>query len=149
MNRIKLPSINKLIFSTNLQVRIYDLNYGNHLGNDSLISLIHEARVRFFKSYNFKELDIGGIGILITNLAVNYKAEAFYGDEIIVDIGISDISKTSVEFLYALKLQNTGNEIAKAITIATFFDYKISKVVKVPQAFLDAIQDFIVADNIK
>jgi acyl-CoA thioester hydrolase len=143
MNRIKIPTINKPIFSTNLQVRIYDLNYGNHLGNDSLISLIHEARAQFFKRYGFTELDIGGIGILITNLIVNYKAEAFYGDNIQIEIGISEISKTCVDLIYNLKLQNPCDEIARTMTTITFFDYKKSKIARIPNVFLEVIRDFI------
>lgn len=145
MNKIKFPSPNKHIFSTDLQVRVYDLNYGNHLGNDSLVSLIQEARMRFFKRYNFTELDIGGVGILITNLVVNYKSEAFYGDDIKIDMSIGDISKTGIDFLYILNIKHTGIEIAKALTTATFFDYKKSKVVRVPKIFLEKIKDFLPA----
>lgn len=140
MNKIEFPSVDIPIFSTNLQIRIYDLNYGNHLGNDSLVSLLHEARVQFFKKYGFTELDVDGVGILITNLIVHYKAEAFYGDEIRIDMGIGEISKTSLDFIYALTVTHTAKEIAKAITTATFFDYKKSSVSRVPQIFLDAIQ---------
>lgn len=142
MEKIKFPNV-KTIFKTDLTVRIYDLNYGNHLGNDSLVSLLHEARVRFFKSHGFTELDIDGVGILITNLVINYKAEAFYGDEITVEIGLDDLSKIGVDFMYTIKLKNINTEIAKAITTATFFDYKKSKVVKIPMIFLDLIKSLI------
>src|SRR6185437_3898512 len=140
MDRITIPLINKPIFSTSLQVRVYDLNYGNHLGHDSLVSLIHEARVQFFKRYGFTELDIDGIGILITSLVVNYKAEAFYGDNIQIEIGINEISKTGIDFLYSLKLQNPCREIARAMTTVTFFDYKKSKIARIPNSFLEAIK---------
>lgn len=140
MNKIKLPPITKSIYTTNLSVRVYDLNYGNHLGNDSLISLIHEARVRLLKHMGFSELDIGGIGILITNLAVNYKAEAFYGDQIQIDIEIGEISKTGIDLHYELRSQNTKKEIARALTSVTFFDYKNSKVTRVPQIFLSTLE---------
>lgn len=135
--------MNKSIFSTNLEVRIYDINYGNHLGNDSLVSLIHEARVRFFKSYGFTELDVDGVGILITNLTVNYRAEAFYGDNIRIDIELNNISKTSINLSYTLTSQNNEKEIANATTTITFFDYKKSKVTRIPQIFLDTIQNFV------
>lgn len=136
---MKLPPITKPIFTTSLSVRIYDLNYGNHLGNDSLLSLVHEARVRFLKQMNFTELNIDGIGILITNLVVNYKAEAFYGDEIQVDVEVGDISKIGFDLHYELKLKYTEKEIAKVLTTCTCFDYKNSKVARVPQSFLDKL----------
>jgi acyl-CoA thioester hydrolase len=141
MTKIKLPSITNPIFTTNLSVRIYDLNYGNHLGNDSLLSLIHEARVRFFKQMHFTELDIDGVGILITNLVVHYKAEAFYGGEIQINIGLGEISKTGVDLHYELQLKNKEKNLARALTTCTFFDYKNSKVTRVPPVFLQALNN--------
>ena len=49
IEKFKIPSIQKIAFTTTLDVRISDINYGNHLGHDSLISLLHEARMRFLK----------------------------------------------------------------------------------------------------
>lgn len=136
---MKLSPIAKPIFTTSLSVRIYDLNYGNHLGNDSLLSLVHEARVRFLKQMNFTELNIGGVGILITNLVVNYKDEVFYGNEIQIGIDVGDVSKTGFDLCYELKLKSTEKEIARVLTTCTFFDYTNSKVVRVPTIFLDGI----------
>jgi len=139
--KLKLPSVTKSVFTTNLEVRIYDINFGNHLGHDSLLSFVHEARVRFLKKMGFTELDIGGMGILITNLAVNYKAEAFYGDEVQIDVEVGEISKTGFDLHYALRLKNGKKEIARVLTTCTFFDYQNSKVVRVPKAFLDGISN--------
>ena len=44
--KFKVPS--KYHFETKLKIRVSDLNYGGHLGNDSVLSLAHESRVRFF-----------------------------------------------------------------------------------------------------
>jgi acyl-CoA thioesterase FadM len=47
MPRIKLKPLSEYSFHTDIVVRTTDLNYGGHLGNDKLLSLIHEARVAF------------------------------------------------------------------------------------------------------
>jgi acyl-CoA thioester hydrolase len=110
--------------------------------NDSLISLIHEARVQFFKSYGFTESDVNGVGILITSLAVNYKAEGFYRDSIQIEIGIDTVSKARVDILYSLTLQHSRLGIATAMTAVTFYYYKKSKVARVPGSFMEVIKDF-------
>jgi len=46
MARIKIEIPDKFIYKTEIPIRITDINYGGHLGNDSLLSIIHEARVR-------------------------------------------------------------------------------------------------------
>jgi acyl-CoA thioesterase FadM len=68
-------------FSTELRVRITDVNYGGHMGNDSLLGLLHEARVQFLAHYGLSELDIGGLwGIIMADSVIVYKSEAFPGE---------------------------------------------------------------------
>lgn len=145
MNKISIPSIENPVFSTELSIRVYDLNYGNHLGNDSLVSLLHEARVQFLMQYGFTEIDVGGVGLLVTQLAVNYKAEAFYGNCVEIKMGIGHVSRTSVDLLYCVTFKGSSRKAATAMTTITFFDYKKSKVAKVPGCFLERMRGLGVA----
>ena len=140
MKKIDIPIINNPIFSTCLNVRVSDLNYANHLGHDSFISLMHEARVQFLKSLGFTELNAGGFGILVINLVVNYKAEAFYGDKINIDLGMGEITNTRVDFYYELKNTDTAKMIATAATTIVFYDFQQEKVTKVPEVFLEVVK---------
>lgn len=128
------------LFNTLIEVRVTDLNYGNHLGHDSLISFFHEARVRFLNKMGYTELDIEGIGILVTNLIVNYKNEAFYSDNILIHIGLGCVKRTGVELIYHAINQETKKEIATALTTITFYNYKKAKVSRIPQQFLKSIR---------
>ena len=58
MTRIKIELPETYLFSTEIPVRITDLNYGNHLGNDAILSLLHEARVRFLAYYGWTESSV-------------------------------------------------------------------------------------------
>lgn len=136
---LKIPTITKSLFSTLIEVRISDINYGNHLGHDALVSIFHEARVRFLRKNGFTEIDIDGLGILVTQLVVNYINEAFYADTLTIHLGIGEITRTSVHLLYEAKIQETDKLIANALTTITFYDYKKSKVARVPVKFLEAI----------
>ncbi len=53
MARIEVQLPEKFIFSTELAVRVTDLNYGNHVGNDSTLGLMHEARLQFYRKLGF------------------------------------------------------------------------------------------------
>jgi len=68
MARIKLELPETFSFRTEITVRITDLNYGGHLGNADTLVLIHEARVRFLKSYGYSEIDIEGYGTISPRL---------------------------------------------------------------------------------
>ena len=52
--KIEMPD--KWAFSTEVEVRVTDLNYGNHLANQQFLAYAQEARIRFFATYGFTRL---------------------------------------------------------------------------------------------
>lgn len=135
MARIKIPLPTHVDFSTEIALRIGDINYGGHLGNDSVLSLVHEARVQLFASLGFAELDIAGLGIILTDAAVVYKAEAFYGDRLRVELAVDEFSRYGCDIYYRLSNTETGKEVARAKTGLVFFDYAARKLHAVPAVF--------------
>ena len=138
MARIKLTIPDKKIFTTQIVVRITDINYGNHLGNDALVSILQEARMLWLSSLKYTELNIENAALIIAELSVEYKAESFYGDVLLIDIFIGEITKVSFEIYY--KITTLRNEIitlvANAKTGMVCYDYTNKKVISVPEIFL-------------
>ncbi|MBV0933455.1 acyl-CoA thioesterase [Marinobacterium weihaiense] len=135
MARIKLEMPDNYLFSTELAVRISDINYGGHLGNDAVLSMVHEARLRFLKHYHYTEMDVEGASIIMTDSAVVYKAEGFHGDRVQVDVTVTDFNKYGCDLYYLLSNKETAVEIAHAKTGIVFFDYDARKVLGVPEGF--------------
>lgn len=130
--KIELPVIS--IASFNIPVRITDINYGNHVGNNSIVELIHEARVQFLKQHDFTELDAGGTALIMNELLVEFKNESFYGDIINVKLFIGEISKKSFEIYYQLlALRNENIVIAHAKTGMVCYNYSERKVESIPE----------------
>lgn len=135
MARIKLGLPEKFHFSTDISVRIGDINYGGHLGNDAVLSIIHEARMRFLKNLGFSELDCGGPGLIMSDAAIVFKSESFYGDIISVSVGVDEFNPMGCDIYYQLLNKENGKEIARAKTGIVFFDYEKRKPEKVPEKF--------------
>ncbi|GAA0790755.1 acyl-CoA thioesterase [Marinobacterium sediminicola] len=135
MARIKLNMPDNYLFSTELAVRISDINYGGHMGNDAVLSMVHEARLRFLKHYHYTEFDVEGAGIIMTDSAIVYKNEGFHGDRIQVDVTVADFNKYGCDLYYLLSNKDTAVEVAHAKTGIVFFDYDNRKVVTVPEGF--------------
>ncbi|MEH6823176.1 MAG: thioesterase family protein [Motiliproteus sp.] len=135
MARIKIDMPRHFTFSTELPVRISDINYGGHLGNDAVLAMVHEARVQFLKQYQYGELDIEGLGLIMTDTAIVYKAEGFHGDQVQIDVGIGDFNKYGCDFFFLLSNRISAVEIAHAKTGVVFFDYEQRKVVTIPDEF--------------
>ncbi|MEH6650227.1 MAG: thioesterase family protein [Motiliproteus sp.] len=135
MARIKIEMPDHFISSIKLPVRISDINYVGHLSNDAVLSMVHEARVQFLKQYHYEEMNIEGLGLILTDSAIVYKAEAFYGEQIQIDVAIGDFNKYGCDIFYLFSNKNTAVEIAHAKTGIVFFDYELRKVSAVPAGF--------------
>jgi acyl-CoA thioester hydrolase len=135
MPRVKLDLPARTVFTTEIPVRITDVNYGGHLGNDSLLSILHEARVQFLKKFGFSESNIDGVGIIMSDAVLVYKAEVFYGDILTVAIGVDDLQAIGADITYRVLVR--GKEAARAKTGIVFFDYNNRKIVQTPQVFKD------------
>lgn len=135
MARIKLLIPENKIAVLIIPVRITDINYGNHVGNDAFVSIIHEARMQWLQQFGYTELNIEGIGLILADLAVEFKSEAFYGDTIEITISVGETSKVSFELFYQLSVNrnNTPIILAFAKTGIVCYDYKIKKVVAIPE----------------
>lgn len=135
MARIKLDLPDSFQFSTEISIRISDINYGGHLGNDAVLSLAHEARVRFLQRLGFTEKDIGGTGIIMSDAVVIYKAEGFYGETLTIEVAVNEFSSRGCDFLYKLSNKENGKEIARVKTGIVFYDYENKRIVSVPVIF--------------
>ncbi len=146
MARIKLDMPEHYTFSTELPVRISDINYGGHLSNDAVLSMIHEARIRFLNRYHYSELNIEGLGLVLTDSVVIYKSEGFHGDQIQIDIAVADFNKYGCDFYYLLSNKQTAVEVAHAKTGIVFFDYDQRKIESIPDEFKNKMErDTVVA----
>lgn len=139
MARVELELPETFLFRTQIPVRISDINYGNHLGNDAVLSLIHEARLQFLKQYGFKESDIGGTGMIMVDSIIVYLSQAFYGDVLAIDVTVADLNKYGFDLLYRITNVTTEKEMARVKTGMLAFDYTKNRVASVPQAFKDIV----------
>ncbi len=133
MARVKLEIPENKIAVVSIPVRITDINYGNHLGNDAFVAIIHEARAYWLKQHDYTELNIEGGGLILADLAVEFKNESFYGDVIEVTIAASEISKVSFELYYQLTTKRDGKImiLALAKTGMVCYNYSLKKVVSI------------------
>jgi acyl-CoA thioester hydrolase len=137
MPRIKIEFPENILTSVTIPVRITDINYGNHVGNDSFISIIHEARLQWLSKHQLSELNIGGVGLIMSDLAVEFKSESFYGDIIEVKISAGDISRVGFELYYQLSVVRNKQTILllNAKTGMVCYDYTTKKVAAIPEGF--------------
>jgi YbgC/YbaW family acyl-CoA thioester hydrolase len=140
MSRIKISLPQNFTFFTTIPVRITDVNYGGHVGNDSILSIIHEARVQFLAYFGYTEMNVSGVGLIMSDVGIEFKNELFYGQQLKVFVNADDLSRAGFNLYYKMIVETTEKEsvIAVAKTGMVCFDYDRKKVVALPDAVKEA-----------
>lgn len=134
MAQIKLPLPDHFSFSTNIPIRITDVNYGGHVGNDTVLSLIHEIRMQLLQHYGYNELQFAGVSLIMSEVTIEFKKELFYGDVITAFATISNWSRIGFEVYYKFVKKVNESEIIVAVARTTMlcYDYNKKKIQSVP-----------------
>jgi acyl-CoA thioesterase FadM len=136
MARIQLQfPAERFSYTTHLTVRVTDINAANHLGNDSMISMISEARARFLFDAGVDDQGIDGTYIIVTDLVTTYRAEAHARDQLRFEVGVMDFNRYGGDIIFRITRPADNTLIAMAKSGFVFFDYVAKKVVPMPESF--------------
>ena len=134
MERIKIDLPTNFAFAAALTIRVTDLNYGGHVGNDSFLSLIHEARQQFLLHHGYSELNLAGTGVIMSDAAIEFKKELNYGDVVKIHVAAAGFDKFGFDLFYKMDIVNGTETIlaGKAKTGMLCYDYTNKKLAPVP-----------------
>lgn len=123
------------------EVRVGDINYGGHMGNDKALQFFHDARIKFLQSLGHSEKDIGeGKGIIMTEAHVFFRKEAFLYDRLYADIEVGSLEKYSFELIYRIHREGDDALILEGSTRQLAFDYDKRKVASLPEGLKAAVK---------
>ncbi|HSC53481.1 MAG TPA: thioesterase family protein [Phnomibacter sp.] len=139
MQRIKIAEPEKYSFSTNIAIRISDVNYGNHVGNDAFLSLAHEARMQYLHSLGLSELSFGAAALIMADAAIEFKAEMYYGDIVHIEVAATSFTKVAFDLVYKMTVESAGKKKLAGLikTGMICYDYAAKKMMPIPA---DALQ---------
>ena len=135
MARIQIDLPERFPFSTEIALYLSHLNYTGHLDNALLLTVVSEARARYFEALDYTEMDVERVGIVVADAAVQYRSEAFHGEVMVVRMAAADFSKHGCDLLWRMDDKASNREVARGKTGIVFFDYGVRKVAPVPENF--------------
>ncbi len=144
MPRVKVSNPEQFIFSMERSVGISDLNYAKHLDSVAMVNILHEARLQFLASLGFTEANIFGLGMMVTDIAIDFRSESFAGDRLIIDVGVDDFNRYGFDI--SLQVTNSALEtiVCQGKFGVVFFDFDKHQIAEIPTAFmkhLDRLQE--------
>lgn len=112
-----------------MEIRVTDLNYGGHVGNDTILSLLQEARQQFLQSKGYAELEVESYGLIMADAMIEYKKELNHRDKIKIAVTAADFDKLGFDLYYQVLIINNGEEVlaVRAKTGMMLYDYDAKK----------------------
>ena len=136
MPRIQHTPADRYPFATDIQIYISHVNQGGHLDNAQLLTLVSEARVRFFKSLGYFESGVEGALIVVGDIVAQYKSEGFHGETMRIEMAATDFNKYGFDLQFRMSEATSPREVALGKIGIVFITPQDRKVTPVPAAFL-------------
>ncbi|MDZ7809258.1 MAG: thioesterase family protein [Arhodomonas sp.] len=136
MARVQLTLPERMPFTHRLTVRVTDLNFGGHMGNEMVLVYAQEARAAFLSHHGYSESNVEGLGIIVADAVVMYRAEAFADDPLDIRVGLDGFNRYGCDIYDHLLHADRGHEVARAKTGIVFFDYGERRIARAPGAFV-------------
>jgi acyl-CoA thioester hydrolase len=130
MARVVIDLPERVAFSTEIRVRLNDINVANHVGNDRFVTYINEAYARCVLGAG---LSTKTVSMIMADLALVFKTEAHYGDLLVIAVGVGDFTEHGCCFYYRITKAATGEEVVRAKSGVVFFDYREKRPLPVPE----------------
>lgn len=128
-------------FSLSYQVRVADLNYGGHVANSAVLTIMQDGRIGYLAELGpFTEFDLGGCGIILPEAHAFFRAEMFLHDRLEIGVRCSALRRSSFQLEY--RIERGGELTAEGETPVLCFDYQKRKPVRIPAQFRAALTDF-------
>jgi len=135
MARVKINMPEEFLFSMEYRVRFSDLDYARHLTSVAMVHVLHEARLQFLASLGLTESNIFGLGMVVTDLAIDYRSESFAKDVLVVDVGVGKFNKYGCDICFRITNSALERNVCNAKMGVVFFDFDKHKIALVPPAF--------------
>jgi acyl-CoA thioesterase FadM len=140
MLEVRPPEPPAAPFRARYAVRVGDINYGGHMGNDKYLLLFHDARLAYLAGLGASEKDIGGgVGLIMSEAHVRFQAEIFLGDELEVGVLPRDVQASRFTLDYQVNRVGDGEAVAGGYTTLVAFDYQRRRVTRLPASFQAAL----------
>lgn len=141
MPRVKLNIPSTFLYSFDLEIRVDDLNYGQHLSNEMILVYAQQTRIQWLQSLDYSELSIEGKSIIQGDASIVYLSEGHLNDKLKISLFLGEIGNASFELYYSLQKKESKTLLAKAKTGIIFYDYVSKKTQEIPEKFRQKLLD--------
>ncbi|HLT64506.1 MAG TPA: thioesterase family protein [Pseudohongiella sp.] len=139
MARVKVNMPEEFLFRMEYEVRFSDLDYAKHLNSVAMVHILHEARLQFLASLGLTEANIFGLGMVVTDMAIDYRSESFAKDILVIEVGVGRFNRYGCDICFQITNSALERVVCNAKQGVVFFDFDKHKIAAIPPAFMSLV----------
>ena len=130
-----------MIFRHKIKVRYVESDQMGIVHHSNYPIFFEEARVYWLEKFDlaYHQLEKDGLMLPIYDLQLKYHAPAYFGDNLNVEVSLSDLSSVKIKFDYRIYNQNE-KLITTGSTILVFMDATSRKPIRCPNELYQKLQ---------
>jgi acyl-CoA thioester hydrolase len=133
-----MSSTSECAYRHRLSVRFRDCDAMGHVNHAVYFTYLEQCRLTFWRELTGKAAP--NTRVIVARAACDYKAPAFFGDELEVRLWVGDIGRSSFGLEYDIVHVEKSHLVATGKTVLVSYDYAAGKSTPLPAAARDLLQ---------
>ncbi|MBS1868702.1 MAG: acyl-CoA thioesterase [Actinobacteria bacterium] len=122
------------------RIRFGDVDAMRHLNNVAALGFFEDARVQFLaRLIGDDPTTRRGFGLIFAELRVNYRAPAFYDEEIRTCVRPAKVARSSVQLAFEMHAVSDERLVAEGYGVVVGYDYAAGRSKPLPESFKAAL----------
>lgn len=122
------------------RVRFGDLDPMRHVNNVSFLSFFEDARIQYISGLLGNDpMTRRQFGLIFAECRINYRAPAFFDEEIRTCIRPGEVARSSVRLEFAMFAVGDDRLLAEGYGVVVGYDYAAGRSMPLPDAFKAAL----------
>jgi acyl-CoA thioester hydrolase len=123
------------------RVRFSDLDAMKHLNNVAFLQFFESARIAFISSVapEHRPTEADDFGLIFAECHINYRAPAFFDEEIITRVRPGDFARSSFRVYFEMRAQQDERLLAEGYGVLVGYDYAAGKAMMLPETLVRAL----------
>lgn len=105
-----------------LQTRFSDTDASGHINNVALMAYFELGRAHYFRALK-GEFNRSGQGFILGSIEAKFKKQAFFGDSLVVEAGMSGIGRASFRISCRIVDSRSGETVAESEATVVSYDF--------------------------
>ena len=122
------------------RVRFSDVDSMRHVNNVAFLTYFEDARIQYLSGLIGDDPTTRrGFGLIFAELRVNYRAPAFFDEEIRTCVRPAEVARSSVRLAFEMRVVDDERLVAEGYGTVVGYDYAAGRAMALPEPFKSAL----------